>query len=137
MFTAKENGNHRNGNHQNGNHQNGNRRNGNHQNGNHHNGNSNIDNEYTLLSLNQIFNGEPGVHCGLIPLLHQYLDEQNLRIETRQKLNQYIDLVQNKANGTKLTTAQLIREFVLNHPNYKNDSYVDDLISYDLVNSYF
>ncbi|KAG4074565.1 hypothetical protein HA402_005630 [Bradysia odoriphaga] len=93
--------------------------------------------EYASLSLDQIFNGEANGFVGLIPLIHRYLDGKDLSAETRAQLNKYLDLVRDKANGTRLTTAQLIREFVLNHPSYQNDSYVSEEINYDLINHFF
>ncbi|XP_037042669.1 glutamate--cysteine ligase catalytic subunit-like isoform X2 [Bradysia coprophila] len=93
--------------------------------------------EYASLSLDQIFNGEANGFVGLIPLIHRYLDGKDVSAETRSQLNKYLDLVRDKANGTRLTSAQLIREFVLNHPSYQNDSYVSEEINYDLINHFF
>ena len=38
--------------------------------------------------------------------------------------------------GELLTTAQWIRRFVDEHPDYKKDSVISDTISYDLLNTF-
>lgn len=80
---------------------------------------------------------QPNVFVGLIPLIHQYLDRNDVNSETREKLNKYLNLVENKANGKTLTTAQFIREFAMNHTSYQHDSYVGEEINFDLINKFF
>jgi glutamate--cysteine ligase catalytic subunit len=90
--------------------------------------------EYALLSINEIMNGkEDKSFPGLIPLCHAYLDKINMDVATRQVLNNYLKLISFRASGRLLTAASWIRQFVLQHPEYKHDSVVNDTIAYDLL----
>ena len=48
-------------------------------------------------------------------------------------LANYFKLIQQRATGELKTNAKFMRDFVLNHPDYKQDSKVSDLITYDLM----
>jgi len=48
-------------------------------------------------------------------------------------VNQYLDLLVNRARGKTPSGARFIRDLVLNHPEYKQDSLVTPEISYDLM----
>jgi glutamate--cysteine ligase catalytic subunit len=85
-----------------------------------------------LLTVNEIMNGSEKF-VGLIPLMHKYLDSMNVDISKRKILNKYIDLVSKRASGKLMTTAKYLRNFVLNHPGYKQDSVITEEIAYDLV----
>lgn len=54
-------------------------------------------------------------------------------ILTRQTLDKYIDFISERAKGTSITTAMWMREFVRKHPQYKQDSIVNEQIQYDLI----
>lgn len=53
--------------------------------------------------------------------------------EERCKIDSYLDLVRRRANGSLITTATWIRNFVRDHPTYKHDSVVSQEINYDLM----
>ncbi|KAH0848764.1 hypothetical protein AYO21_09875 [Fonsecaea monophora] len=94
-----------------------------------------VDDEYTLMTINEVINGGGGA-CdgfpGLIPLVESYLDSVNIDVDTRCHLAVYLDLIRKRANGTLWTAAKWIREFTRSHPAYKGDSAVDEKIVYDL-----
>ena len=93
--------------------------------------------EYRPMSINEIINGgssslrdEPP---GLIPLIHRYLDTCDYDSTTRSKLDQYLNFIKGRANGNIPTTAQWLRSFVQEHPEYNCDSVVGEGVVYDLV----
>ncbi|KAK2839200.1 Zn finger-containing GTPase- Activating Protein for ARF, partial [Arthroderma sp. PD_2] len=92
-----------------------------------------IESEYALMSINDIINGSSDGFPGLIPLVESYLDSLNVDVETRCALAKYLDLIRRRADGSLWTNAKWIREFVAQHPDYKQDSVVSAKISYDLV----
>ncbi|CAG8655121.1 10469_t:CDS:10, partial [Ambispora leptoticha] len=92
-----------------------------------------VDKEYTEMTINEIINGNGTEFPGLIPLINNYLDSRNLDEPTRAKLNQYLDFVSKRANGTLQTAAAWIREFIRSHPNYNYDSVISQEINYDLI----
>ncbi len=47
-------------------------------------------------------------------------------------LNEYLDIVTDRASGSLMTTATWIRSFVTSHPAYNHDSVVNEKINYDL-----
>lgn len=70
---------------------------------------------------------------GLIGLVEAYLDTLDVDAETGKKLRSYLDLIRKRSNGTLVTAATWIRNFVRSHPAYKLDSVVDQEINYDLM----
>ncbi|KAK9459996.1 glutamate-cysteine ligase-domain-containing protein [Lipomyces oligophaga] len=100
-----------------------------------------IEEEYTLMSMDEIINGSKKVSGdpdsfefpGLVPLVQSYLDSMPIDVETRCRLNAYIDLISRRASGKLETAASFIRKFIRSHPAYKFDSVVSEEINYDLV----
>ncbi|KAI8871656.1 glutamate--cysteine ligase catalytic subunit-like protein [Ramicandelaber brevisporus] len=78
------------------------------------------------MSLSQIMNV-------LIDVVNKYLDDVKPSPDTRKKLNSYIDLIKQRADGKLLTDAAWIRKFVDEHPAYKHDSVVSAEVNYDLL----
>jgi glutamate--cysteine ligase catalytic subunit len=66
-------------------------------------------------------------------LVHVYLDHINCDTVTRNRLNQYLDFIEQRAIGELITPATWMRNFVRSHPSYQNDSVVTDEIAYDLT----
>eukprot|EP00163_Fabomonas_tropica_P020853 TRINITY_DN36761_c0_g1_i1.p1 TRINITY_DN36761_c0_g1~~TRINITY_DN36761_c0_g1_i1.p1 ORF type:complete len:692 (-),score=111.14 TRINITY_DN36761_c0_g1_i1:95-2089(-) len=91
------------------------------------------DDELLELTLNEIINGKEGVCAGLIELVNSYLDTIIIDWDCRMVVDQYLDLISKRASGELLTCASWMREFVLKHPSYKQDSVVADDIAYDLL----
>ena len=94
----------------------------------------NIHSVYTLMSVNEIINGNSENNFpGLVPLIRDYLTNFSIDIETLEKLNSYLNLISGRANGELLTAASYMRKIVSEHPKYKFDSIVSEEIAYDLL----
>lgn len=92
-----------------------------------------VEDEYTLMTIDEIMNGIPNDFPGLLPLIESYLDTVNVDVLTRCELSRYLSLVSKRASGKLQTGATWIREFVRGHPDYKKDSVVSERINYDLM----
>jgi len=92
-----------------------------------------VEDEYTLMTVNEIVNGSPGGFPGLIPLVESYLDSVNVDVQTRCELATYLQLIRDRASGRLCSTARWIRDFVDAHPGYKHDSVVGEDITKDLI----
>src|SRR5699024_1741260 len=94
-----------------------------------------------LMTADEILNGSKGCarsgsgsnFPGLLPLLNSYLDSMDIDAETRCAINRYLAIIANRARGVAPTPARLIRDFILHHPDYKQDSVVNDSVTYDLM----
>ncbi|XP_041108065.1 glutamate--cysteine ligase catalytic subunit-like isoform X2 [Polyodon spathula] len=92
------------------------------------------DNEkFALMSIDTLINGKEGVFHGLIPILNCYLENMEVDVETRCTILNYFKLIKKRASGELMTMARWMREFVANHPEYKQDSVITDKINYDLI----
>jgi glutamate--cysteine ligase catalytic subunit len=96
-----------------------------------------VEEEYTLMSVDEIINGREadreGGFPGLIPLVESYLNSVNVDVSTRCELARYLDLIHKRANGSLWTAAKWIREFVASHEDYRHDSVVGETINHDLI----
>jgi glutamate--cysteine ligase catalytic subunit len=92
-----------------------------------------VEDEYQLMSIDEIINGSAEGFPGLIPLVESYLNSVNVDVETRCDLARYLDLIRRRASGQLWTGAKWIREFVRGHKEYNGDSVVGEGIVYDLV----
>ncbi|XP_019376114.1 PREDICTED: glutamate--cysteine ligase catalytic subunit isoform X3 [Gavialis gangeticus] len=89
--------------------------------------------EYILMSIDTIINGKEGVFPGLIPVLNSYLENMEVDVDTRCTILNYLKLIKKRASGELMTVARWMREFVANHPDYKQDSVITDEINYSLI----
>lgn len=95
-----------------------------------------VEEEYCEYTLDEIINGtkdNPDEFPGLVNLVYNYLDSLNVDVETSLQLGLYLDLVSARANGSLMTTASWIRQYVRSHPEYKFDSVVSSKINYDMI----
>lgn len=92
-----------------------------------------VEEEYTLMTVDEIINGRPDGFPGLIPLVESYLNSVNVDVVTRCDLARYLDLIRKRASGQLWTAAKWIRHFVAVHRDYAGDSVVGDGLTYDLV----
>lgn len=83
------------------------------------NGETNVDDEYELMTIDQIINGNGSTFPGLVPLINSYLSSMDVDTDTHCTIQRYIRLIQRRAAGELLTTASWIRQEVTNHPEYK------------------
>uniref|UniRef100_A0A2K5PKP8 Glutamate--cysteine ligase n=1 Tax=Cebus imitator TaxID=2715852 RepID=A0A2K5PKP8_CEBIM len=89
--------------------------------------------EYTLMSIDTIINGKEGVFPGLIPILNSYLENMEVDVDTRCSILNYLKLIKKRASGELMTVARWMREFIANHPDYKQDSVITDGMNYSLI----
>lgn len=87
------------------------------------------------FTVNEIINGKDGVFVGLIPLINSYLNSMNVDVDTHCTVQRYLKLIRKRASGELMTTAAWIRKEVVNHPEYKKDSVVNEAINYDILKS--
>ncbi|EAU91452.2 glutamate-cysteine ligase catalytic subunit [Coprinopsis cinerea okayama7 len=92
-----------------------------------------VSDEYEEMTLNEIFNGKGDQFPGLLRLVEAYLDTLEIEPTALTKIQQYLDLVRRRSNGSLLTCATWVRNFVRSHPAYKHDSVVSQEINYDLM----
>ncbi|XP_037986428.1 glutamate--cysteine ligase catalytic subunit isoform X3 [Motacilla alba alba] len=89
--------------------------------------------EYTLMSIDTIINGKEGVFPGLIPILNSYLENMEVDVDTRCTILNYLKLIKKRASGELMTVARWMREFIAQHPDYKQDSVITDEMNYSLM----
>ncbi|EMP40238.1 Glutamate--cysteine ligase catalytic subunit [Chelonia mydas] len=89
--------------------------------------------EYTLMSIDTIINGKDGVFPGLIPILNSYLENMEVDVDTRCTILNYLKLIKKRASGELMTVARWMREFIANHPDYRQDSVITDEMNYSLI----
>ncbi|TBU33641.1 glutamate-cysteine ligase catalytic subunit [Dichomitus squalens] len=89
--------------------------------------------EYEEMTMVEIMNGKGTTFPGLLNLVYMYLDTLDVDDESRRRIEEYLDLIRRRTNGSLRTAASWIREFVRTHPAYKFDSVVSQEINYDLM----
>jgi len=94
---------------------------------------SNEENAFEEMSMEEIMCGKGDYFPGLIPLVRAYLDHISADSTSTSRLHGYLDFIEKRATGELMTTATWLRNFVRNHPDYKNDSHVSETIAYDLM----
>ncbi|CCH62574.1 hypothetical protein TBLA_0H02900 [Henningerozyma blattae CBS 6284] len=103
-----------------------------------------LDNESTsLYPIDEIFhNKQNGIFTNFInPSLRKHglvkKDWVELKNSPREsesfRIYQYLKLISNRANGKLKTPAKFLKDFILNHKDYKNDSKISKSINYDLL----
>lgn len=85
------------------------------------------------MTIEEIMLGKGDYYPGLVPLVYAYLGHIGCDADTMDTVDQYMTLICKRASGELKTTATWMREFVTNHPEYKQDSVVSDAIAHDLV----
>ena len=81
----------------------------------------------------EIIDGKGDYFPGLAPLAYAYLDHIGCDGDTLSRLSTYIELVRKKASGEAVTGASWIRKFIMEHPEYQQDSVVSPKIARDLA----
>ena len=90
---------------------------------------SSDENSYEEMTMEEIMCGKGDYFPGLIPLVLAYLDHINCDKFTRERITQYLDLIERRAKGKLVTPATWMRNYVRKHPAYKGDSVVTDEIA--------
>lgn len=93
-----------------------------------------IEGEYDEFTINEIINGdEKRDFPGLMGVVRKYLDSLDVEQSLRTKLEESLELVKRRADGSLVTTATWMRKFVQSHPDYKHDSVITEKINFDLI----
>jgi len=85
------------------------------------------------MTLNEVINGKGDNFPGLLGVVEDYVHTLDVEPIEKHRVRKYLDLMRRRANGSLLTTATWMREFVVKHPEYKHDSVISSGINYDLV----
>ncbi|KAG8766543.1 hypothetical protein FRC12_006802 [Ceratobasidium sp. 428] len=86
------------------------------------------------MTVDEIINGKDSFP-GLMGVVNAYLDSLNVEFTAKLKLQRYLNLIKRRADGSLLTPATWIRNFIRSHPKYQFDSVVSQEINYDLINA--
>ncbi|KDQ06955.1 hypothetical protein BOTBODRAFT_167511 [Botryobasidium botryosum FD-172 SS1] len=89
--------------------------------------------EHEEMSVDEIINGKGKTFPGLLGLVYVYLGTLDIEPVEMDKLKVYLDLVKGRANGSLMTVATWMRNFIRSHPAYAHDSVVNEEINYDLI----
>lgn len=84
------------------------------------------------LTAHEILTGKNGF-SGLVPMIMAYLSQIGTDSQTMKTVTVYMDFICARASGELLTNAAWMRNFVLSHPDYKQDSVVGPSIATDLM----
>ena len=90
---------------------------------------SDEENAFEEMTMTEIMCGKGDYFPGLIPLVRAYLDHINTDKVTMARLSTYLDFIERRATNELVTPATWMRNFVRNHPDYKNDSTLTDKIA--------
>ncbi|KYQ93916.1 glutamate-cysteine ligase [Tieghemostelium lacteum] len=100
--------------------------------------NDKIEDEYELMTINEIFNGQEGSDfVGLISMVRKFISTQNFDQDTLNLTNNYLEFISKRASGELLTMSSWTRDFITSHPAYKHDSCVTEEIQTDYMNRCF
>eukprot|EP01132_Coremiostelium_polycephalum_P000964 gene964-1227_t len=101
--------------------------------------NGSVDDEYELMTINEIFNGkqsnEGESFVGIINVVRSYVESLNFDFETSNLVSKYLSFISKRASGELKTFSTWTRDFVLSHPSYQHDSIVNQKIESDLFNT--
>ena len=88
-----------------------------------------LDNEHIKeMTIDEILNGSENLnHPGILPVIYEYLDIHEDPNDRRYYKN-HLEFLRLRSKGNLVTDAKYMRNFVLKHPKYKNDSILTDVI---------
>ncbi|KAI0368347.1 glutamate-cysteine ligase catalytic subunit [Pilatotrama ljubarskyi] len=92
-----------------------------------------VEDEYEEMTMVEIMNGKGSAFPGLLNLVYAYLETLDFDEKSARRIEEYLDLIRRRTNGSLRTAASWIRDFVRSHPAYKFDSVVSQEINYDLM----
>lgn len=96
--------------------------------------NNSSSDQFVEMTIADIFEGNEEIgNTGLIEIFQKYMEVREYNDEHKKFYNSVLGLLLRRAKGELKTGARYMRDFVLNHPDYKKDSVVSDSICYDLV----
>lgn len=75
------------------------------------------------LYIHEILEGKPESNFpGMFTLIRKFMEVQKYNTEHQEQIEKILDFLMARAKGEVPTGAKFIREYILNHPLYKNDS---------------
>ncbi|KAJ5109925.1 Glutamate-cysteine ligase catalytic subunit [Penicillium argentinense] len=91
--------------------------------------------QYALMTVDEIINGECAVDGfpGLMFMVECYFDYVGVPQKEQKQISQYLDLIRDRARGTNPTPATWMRDFAGSHKDYREDSYVSEVMCYDMM----
>ncbi|KAJ4468122.1 glutamate-cysteine ligase catalytic subunit [Lentinula aciculospora] len=92
-----------------------------------------VEEEYEEMSINEIMNGKGDSYLGLLGLIWAYIDTLDVSEQEMSKIHSYLSLIRRRANGSLVTPATWVRNFVRAHPAYAHDSVITQEMNYDLI----
>lgn len=88
------------------------------------------------LSLYEILEGKPEINFkGIYPLIEEFMADKNYGKEQVSQVRLFLNFLLERSKGEVRTGARFIRDFVLNHPDYKHDSIISNQVAYDLMST--
>jgi glutamate--cysteine ligase catalytic subunit len=88
------------------------------------------------LYVHEILTGKPEIGFkGIYPLIEEFMADKGYKKDEVCQVRTYMQFLLERATGEVKTGARYIRDFVFNHPEYKQDSVVGNKIAYDLMSS--
>lgn len=93
-------------------------------------------NHYILeeLYIHEILEGKESIKFkGVYPLIEEYMENKKYEKEVVEEVRSYLNFLLMRAKGQIKTGARIIRDFVMSHPDYKQDSIITNKIAFDLV----
>ncbi|CAJ1351566.1 unnamed protein product [Effrenium voratum] len=91
--------------------------------------------QFEEMTMSEIMSGKSCYFPGLLPLCYAYLEHIGCDEVSFRRLDTYLKFIKERAEGTLMTPAAWMRNFVRTHPDYKKDSVVSESIAFDLVHA--
>lgn len=89
---------------------------------------------FTEMTISEILEGsEEFKYIGLVPIIRRYILDNKFSEEDLEFYNLMLEFLCKRARGEIKTGARFMRDLVLNHPLYEEDSIVNNSICMDLV----
>lgn len=70
----------------------------------------------------------------MFTLIRKFMETQNYSPEHQEQIEEILDFLMARAKGEVPTGAKFIREYIVNHPLYKNDSKISKCLQCCLIN---
>ncbi|KAJ5288065.1 Glutamate-cysteine ligase catalytic subunit [Penicillium angulare] len=90
---------------------------------------------YAQMTVDEVVNGEGTINGfpGLLLMLRCYFEYVGVPMEEQEQIARYLNLIRDRARGRNPTPATWIREFIGNHKDYAEDSYISEKVCYDMM----
>lgn len=88
---------------------------------------------YAQMTVDEIVNGQSTVDGfpGFLLMVRCYFEYVGVPMQEQEQIAQYLNLIRDRASGTNPTAATWMREFISNHKDYGEDSFVSETVCYD------